>query len=82
MPNNRDEFTSKVRRTLQERVGNCCSNPDCRITTSGPNIDPDKATHIGVAAHIKAAAPGGSRFDQTMTLEERKSPKKGDRRNK
>lgn len=40
--------------------------------TVGPNLDKKKATNIGVAAHIKAAAPGGKRYDPTMTSEERR----------
>ena len=59
------------------RVTAHCSNPHCRKPTSGPNTDPTKITNVGVAAHICAAAPGGPRYDATMSPEERKSPSNG-----
>jgi RNA polymerase subunit RPABC4/transcription elongation factor Spt4 len=74
---NRDEFTLKVIRTLQFRAGNHCSNPDCRQLTSGPNSDSEKATCTGEAAHITAAAPGGARYDHSLTPEERSSIQNG-----
>lgn len=73
MNDNRDEFTKDLKRILQERVGNRCSNPGCRKLTSGPNFNSQKATRIGVAAHITAASPGGPRFDPQLSIEERKS---------
>jgi rubrerythrin len=73
MANNRDDFNKEIVRTLQERVGNRCSNPKCRCPTSGPNHAPEKATRIGVAAHITAAAAGGPRYDSTLTAEQRGS---------
>src|SRR5262249_37628223 len=75
--NNRDEFPKEVVRALQERAGNRCSSPDCRRLTSGPNLAPEKATRIGVAAHITAAAPGGPRYDPSLTSEERRSIQNG-----
>jgi hypothetical protein len=73
MADTRDNFSKNVVRTLQERVGNRCSNPTCRCLTSGPNDADYKATRIGVGAHITAAAPGGPRYDPTLTPEERSS---------
>jgi len=70
---NRDEFSEEIKRILQERVGNKCSNPGCRCPTSGPHSLPGKATRIGVASHIKAAAKDGPRYDQAQTEAERKS---------
>jgi hypothetical protein len=77
MANNRDEFSKEVVRTLQERVGNRCSNPKCRCLTSGPNHAPEKATRIGVAAHITAASPGGPRYELSLTPENRSSIQNG-----
>ncbi|MDP0971333.1 hypothetical protein Q6294_30800, partial [Klebsiella pneumoniae] len=54
-----------------------CSNPDCRVLTSGPNAHPEKSTKIGVAAHITAASPGGARFDPSLTTEQRRSAENG-----
>lgn len=73
MRQDRDEFVEKTKKVLQQRVGNRCSNPECRCLTSGPNVDPQKATSIGVAAHITAAAPNGPRYDPELMPEERKS---------
>jgi hypothetical protein len=73
MKNSRDNFLEKTKKVLQERVGNRCSNPDCRCLTSGPNNDPEKASRIGVAAHITAAAENGPRYDVFLNKEERTS---------
>jgi hypothetical protein len=70
----RDDFPEEVKRIVAARVGNQCSNPDCRALTSGPQIDPTKALNVGVAAHITAAAPGGPRYDPSLTPEERRHP--------
>ena len=77
MASPRDEFTKDIARALQERVGNRCSNPSCKCLTSGPNIHPEKASRIGVAAHITAAASGGPRFDPSLTSNERSSIQNG-----
>ena len=74
---NRDDFSEQTKTLLSNHVGARCSNPDCQRPTFGSNSDPNKATNIGVAAHICAAAPGGPRYDATMTSEERKSPQNG-----
>ena len=73
----RDDFSKANRDMLARRVGDRCSNPDCRQLTSGPRSDPAKSIDVGVAAHICAAAPGGPRFDATMTSEERSSIENG-----
>lgn len=72
LANLRDDFSLKTKETLAKRVGFRCSNPNCRKLTCGPNDDPQKATNIGVAAHIAAAAKGGPRYDKDMTPDERK----------
>ena len=71
MANNRDEFNEKTKRIIQERVGNRCSNPNCKCLTSGPNADQEKATRIGVAAHITAASENGPRYNSMISNEER-----------
>ena len=68
----RDDFPERVKRVLRERVAGVCSNPDCRTPTYGPK-GADKSFHIGHVAHICAAAPGGPRYDERMTSEERRS---------
>lgn len=67
----RDDFSKQTVEILAKRVTYCCSNPECRKATIGPNVNKNKTTSIGVAAHIKAAAPGGPRYDANMTSEER-----------
>jgi hypothetical protein len=67
----RDGFSEEVKRTLANRVSSECSNPDCHTSTSGPQLDSAKALNIGVAAHITSASPGGPRFDQSLTNEQR-----------
>lgn len=73
----RDDFSSSTILVLRERVGGFCSNPDCRCTTTGPNQIHSKSTRVGIAAHICAAAPGGPRYDPSMTSEERSSASNG-----
>lgn len=44
-----------------------CSNIGCRVVTSGPADDPNKAVGIGEAAHIYGAKAGSARFRHDMT---------------
>lgn len=70
----RDNFSAKTVSCIALRAGHHCSMPTCGITTAGPSdSSPDKAVNMGVAAHITAAAPGGPRYDSSMTPEERGS---------
>lgn len=73
----RDDFTAKTKEILAKRVGYLCSNPVCRKHTVGPNSNEEKATSIGVAAHITAASLGGPRFDENLTVAGRKNIKNG-----
>src|SRR5882672_7615821 len=73
----RDDFNLTVKRLLVRRVNTRCSNPNCRRPTSGPEVDPNKALNIGVAAHITAASKGGPRYDASLTPAQRQSPENG-----
>lgn len=73
----RDEFTEKTKRVIQDRAGNRCSNPECRVLTSGPNAHPEKSTRTGVTAHIAAASPGGPRYNPNQTSDQRQSAENG-----
>ena len=73
----RDEFLAATIRTLANRAGNHCCNPDCRRPTSGPASAEDKSVNVGQAAHITAAAPGGKRYDASLTAEERQAASNG-----
>lgn len=67
----RENFTSATKNIMSKRVAFKCSNPDCRKQTVGPNFIDDKATIIGVAAHISAASVGGPRYNSDLTTEQR-----------
>ena len=54
----RDDFPARIKEVLAKRVGQRCSNPDCRRATSGPHEDLSRAVNVGVASHIAAAAAG------------------------
>lgn len=73
----RDDFSRPVKEELAKRVGYRCSNRDCRRQTVGPQAQEAGAASIGVAAHITAAAPGGPRFDTSLSLEQRASAANG-----
>lgn len=73
----RDNFTCKTKELLAKRAAYRCSNPHCRRYTVGASTLPNKVIQIGVAAHITAAAPGGPRFDPSLSKEQRKSPENG-----
>jgi hypothetical protein len=73
----RDEFPEEVKRALANRASHVCSNPRCMGPTSGPQEDPAKALNIGVAPHITAASPGGARYDDSLTPEQRKDARNG-----
>ncbi len=67
----RDDFSKNVIRTVALRAGYHCSH--CRAPTSGPHSDAEKALITGEACHIRAASPGGPRYDPAQSPEERKS---------
>lgn len=69
---NRDDFAAPVLREIAHEVGHRCSNPECQAPTSGPSKQKG-VSNVGVGAHITAAAPGGPRFDSSLTLAQRKS---------
>ena len=73
----RDDFTQAVKNVLMGRVANRCSNPACRAATSGPGLEPDSFSNIGVAAHITAASPGGARYDASLSPVARSSVANG-----
>ena len=74
---NRDEFSPKTVLQIAKRAGWLCSYPACRTPTVGATSDGDGEINIGTAAHICAAAPGGPRYDEKTTSQERSSAKNG-----
>ena len=73
----RDDFSAKVKDELAERVGFHCSYPGCPMITSGPKTGSRGSINLGVASHITAAAPGGPRYDPSLTAEQRASGDNG-----
>lgn len=74
---NRDDFSPKTVLQIAKRAGWLCSFPTCRTHTVGATSDGEGEINIGTAAHICAAAPGGPRYDEEMSQEERSSAKNG-----
>ena len=73
----RDDFSQNTKETLARRVNFLCSNPHCPVATVGPHSDASKSVNKGVAAHITSAAPGGKRYDASLTPEQRSSGDNG-----
>ncbi len=73
----RDDFTERTKLQIAKRAGWLCSFPTCRTPTVGATSDGEGEINIGTAAHICAAAPGGPRYDENMSPEERSSAKNG-----
>ncbi|MCK5614811.1 hypothetical protein KAR91_73800, partial [Candidatus Pacearchaeota archaeon] len=73
----RDDFTIKTKEIMARRAGDRCSKPGCGIHTSGADSTDEGTINIGVAAHITAAAPGGPRYDTTLSSEQRKHVSNG-----
>lgn len=74
---NRDDFTKPTRTKLAKQAGWTCSFPNCGALTVGSTSDGEDTIDSGEASHICAASPGGARYDETMTPEERTSIKNG-----
>ena len=74
---NRDEFTESTKNLLAKQAGWLCSDPQCRRHTVGSNSAGNDVIVVGVAAHIRAAAPGGPRYDPSMSRDERRSVDNG-----
>src|SRR6185503_8189364 len=67
------DFPRTVIDELAKRVAYLCSAPDCRAPTVAGKREQEGAAIVGDAAHIRAASPGGPRYDETMTDDARKS---------
>ncbi|AHE27027.1 hypothetical protein [Burkholderia pseudomallei] len=74
--NARDDFSQPVKQMLAERVNFHCSV--CDAPTLGPKTGTvDKRFSVGKAAHIRAAAKNGPRYDKNQTPTERKAIENG-----
>jgi len=69
--NDENRFLTATKRILAERAGYMCSL--CGKLTIGPSKESDESISLsGEAAHIHSANPGGRRYNQNMTPEERR----------
>jgi hypothetical protein len=73
----KDKFAQRTKDQLAKRVGYRCSNPNCRQLTSGPKAATNESVNVGHAAHITAASPDWTRYDVSLTSEQRKSFENG-----
>jgi hypothetical protein len=73
----RDNFSRQAIAQVAKGVGYRCSNPDCARATVGANAEQDGIISIGVAAHIRAAAAGGPRFDPAQGADSRRAKENG-----
>src|SRR5262245_61610650 len=68
----RDNFNSATKAALAKRSGFLCAI--CRAVTVGPSADSiDSVSNVGAAVHITSAAPGGPRYDASLTPSTRSS---------
>lgn len=72
MPDRRESVPFAQIRILLSRSGNVCAYPECQrelvLDSKGPD---DPAKSVGKVAHIRAASPGGPRYDSKMSNSER-----------
>jgi hypothetical protein len=68
----RDEFKASVKRQIRDASSGLCCFPSCHALTAAQSRN-GKNTVVGQACHITAASPGGPRFDEALTSEERAS---------
>lgn len=61
------KFNQSVVLNIAQRAAYRCSNPECDVSTVGPNQDPSKSTIIGEACHIYGAQPNSARYDNNMS---------------
>jgi hypothetical protein len=73
----RDDFNARTIDQLAKRAGTVCSNPGCGRPTFGAAQTHDGVVNVGVASHITAAAPGGPRYDPSLTSEQRRHQSNG-----
>ncbi|TBZ68417.1 hypothetical protein E0H64_13845 [Rhizobium leguminosarum bv. viciae] len=76
-PRDGNEFRAATKISLAHRVGWLCSNPKCRRPTQGPRLGGGGSVSVADAAHITAASPGGPRYDENLSPEERRSEANG-----
>ncbi|MEO1172170.1 MAG: hypothetical protein AAFX94_08970 [Myxococcota bacterium] len=74
MAGRKNDFTLKVRREEERKVGGLCSNPDCRKPIIGGAVREELANGVGRVSHIHGLSRSCPRWDESLTDEELKSP--------
>lgn len=69
----RDDFRHSDKEMAAARVGWRCSNPGCQALTVAAKQGPSGIIKTGRACHIRAASPGGPRYDASQTPEARRA---------
>lgn len=70
----RDRAPYAQEKVVIARSGNRCAYPECGVElTLDPQAAGDRPKAVGKVAHIAAASPGGPRYDETMSPEQRGS---------
>jgi hypothetical protein len=69
----RDNFLPKTKRLLGEASGFNCVRPGCGKPTTAYDELSGSMKSISISAHDGAAAPGGPRYDDSMTQEQRRA---------
>lgn len=73
----RDNFTPNTKQLLGQAVGFNCVRPGCAKPTTAYDPKSDSIKNISTAAHDAGAAPGGPRYNASMTREQRKAYENG-----
>lgn len=73
----RDNFTPYTKEILGQSVGYHCVRPGCGLPTTAFNPSTGNMSRLGFAAHDSAASPGGPRFNEELTSEQRKALENG-----
>lgn len=68
----RDDFIGSTSQKIRDSAGNVCSYPGCHVHTHGAKSNGEGTVSVGVACHIKAASPGGPRYDEQQTSDQRR----------
>ena len=77
MSGKRDEFTAEAKKKISYCAGFKCCFPECGQVLVGRANNKNGYVFNGEYAHITAAAPGGPRYDASLSEEERKSYENG-----
>lgn len=73
MNKKRDDFSPETKRKIGYRSGFRCCFPNCNRLLIEKSDNSQGYNNLGEYCHITAAAPGGPRYDESLSKEERES---------